>query len=201
MLHAVTGARTSVRRLALALSLSAAAVVVPLAGEAAATPAAPAAAVVAQAAPTVTPSAVTRTAAAHRSAAARHAAVVRRAAAVRAHKVAKLLKTAAALKGRPYVYGATGPRSFDCSGFTGWVMRHAGGTSLPRTSGQQYAASKKISKGSMKPGDLVFFRSGSHVYHVAIYAGHNRIWHARQPGQGVALTPISSHSWVAGRVI
>lgn len=140
------------------------------------------------------------------AAVARRAEVVRRAgnahraAYVRAGKVSTLLETAAALRGRPYRYGARGPRAFDCSGFTGWVMRRAG-ESLPRTSSEQYAASRKISKAQIRPGDLVFFRSGSHVYHVAIYAGHDRIWHARQPGQGVALTPISSHNWVAGRVL
>ncbi|RZS91450.1 cell wall-associated NlpC family hydrolase [Motilibacter rhizosphaerae] len=115
-------------------------------------------------------------------------------------RVKVALRTASGLKGKPYVYGSTGPRSFDCSGFTGYVMRHAG-LSLPRTSREQYSRSHKISKADIQPGDLVFFEHGGRVYHVAIYAGHGRIWHARQPGQGVALTRISTSSWVAGRVL
>nr|WP_231134709.1 NlpC/P60 family protein [Motilibacter deserti] len=123
-----------------------------------------------------------------------------RAAALRAARVKTVLSTAAKLRGRPYRYGATGPRAFDCSGYVGFVMKRAG-KSLPRTSAAQYASSKKINKSAMKPGDLVFFKHGSRVYHVAVYAGHGRIWHARQPGQGVALTRITASSWAAGRVL
>ncbi|NHC47478.1 C40 family peptidase [Motilibacter sp. K478] len=123
-----------------------------------------------------------------------------RAAAVRAAKVKTVLTTAAALRGRPYRYGATGPRAFDCSGYVGYVMKRVG-KSLPRTSRGQYAASRKINRSAMKPGDLVFFKHGSRVYHVAVYAGGGRIWHARQPGQGVALTRITASSWAAGRVL
>ena len=123
-----------------------------------------------------------------------------RAAALRAAKVKGVLVAAAKLRGRPYRYGATGPSAFDCSGYVGFVMKRVG-KSLPRSSAAQYAASRKIRKSALEPGDLVFFTHGSHVYHVALYAGHGRIWHARQPGQGVALTRISASSWAAGRVL
>jgi cell wall-associated NlpC family hydrolase len=137
------------------------------------------------------------------SAAAKRAALRARAiriARIKATRVRTALHTASRLRGRPYVYGATGPRAFDCSGFTGYVMRKAG-LHLPRTAQQQYNRSHKISKRSMKAGDLIFFRSGRHVYHVALYAGHGKIWHARHPGAGVALTRITMPNWVPGRVI
>lgn len=193
LLVASGGVRASARRLALTVTLAAAALAIPLAGSAqAATP------VAASPAAAVAPDAVVAAPVARASST--RAGFARRAAKVRAKKVATLLRAAAALKGRPYRYGARGPSSFDCSGFTGFIMKRAG-EALPRTSGEQYSAATKISKSQLRPGDLVFFRNGRHVYHVAVYAGHNRIWHARQPGQGVALTPISAHSWVAGRVL
>jgi len=139
----------------------------------------------------------TTTSAARRTALAERAARLAR---IHASRVRTVLKTAASLKGRPYVWGATGPRAFDCSGFTGYVM-HRAGLKLPRTAAQQYARSHKIAKNRLQAGDLIFFRHGSSVYHVAIYAGHGHIWHARRPGLGVGLTTISTTSWVAGRVI
>ncbi|HBI64875.1 MAG TPA: hypothetical protein DDX51_07160, partial [Clostridiales bacterium] len=78
--------------------------------------------------------------------------------------------------GCSYVYGASGPNSFDCSGFTSYVYRHFG-KSIPRSSSAQYAGCRKISKSSLRPGDLVFFtgHSGGSVGHVAIYMGGGRI--------------------------
>jgi cell wall-associated NlpC family hydrolase len=185
LLLAISGGRAVLRRAALPF-LVALAVLVPLT--------APAHAATATARTTVSAKA------AHAAAVSRAARLAAHRAAVRAGKVRTIMRTASKLKGRPYVWGARGPRAFDCSGFTGYVLKHAG-VSVPRTSGQQYAHSHHIAKRSMKPGDLVFFRSGRHVYHVALYAGHGRIWHARHPGAGVALTKISSRNWVAGRVL
>jgi cell wall-associated NlpC family hydrolase len=113
----------------------------------------------------------------------------------------RVLALAAALRGRPYVWGAAGPRRFDCSGFTMYVMAHAVGRHLPHSAAAQYALSRHEAKSSIRPGDLVFFLHGSHAYHVAIYAGHGLMWHAPHPGDHVRLAPISSSSWAAGRVI
>jgi cell wall-associated NlpC family hydrolase len=113
----------------------------------------------------------------------------------------KVLAVAASLKGRPYVYGAAGPRSFDCSGYTMYVFRKAVGESLPHNAAAQYSRSKKVARSSIRPGDLVFFTSGGSVYHVAIYAGGGRIWAAPRTGETVRLEPIFSSSWVAGRLI
>jgi len=112
----------------------------------------------------------------------------------------KVLGTAANFKGRPYRAGADGPRSFDCSGYTGYVLRKALGKKLPRTSRAQYSATKHIRKRSIRPGDLVFFAHRGRVYHVAIYAGGGKIWHAPYSGTRVRKDKIWTSGWRAGRV-
>jgi cell wall-associated NlpC family hydrolase len=98
----------------------------------------------------------------------------------------RIVSTAASFEGTPYVYGATGPSSFDCSGFTSYVFRKMG-ISLPRTAQEQYDAVQHISKSQAQPGDLVFMGGPNSVYHVAIYAGNNKIWTAPEPGESVKL--------------
>src|SRR3954453_6142858 len=97
---------------------------------------------------------------------------------------AHLLQIAKSKKGTPYRYGATGPRSFDCSGYTRWVFARVG-RHLPRTSRAQSAAVRHVSRSHRRTGDLVFFSSGGRVFHVGIYAGHNRIWPAPHTGSVV----------------
>ncbi|MER6526478.1 C40 family peptidase [Streptomyces sp. NPDC001508] len=111
----------------------------------------------------------------------------------------KALGIAASKKGSPYKWGATGPRRFDCSGLTLYSFKKAGKT-LPRTAAQQYNKSRHISAKSRKAGDLVFFHSGSNVYHVGIYAGHGKIWHAPKTGDVVRLQKIWTKSVWYGRV-
>ena len=98
----------------------------------------------------------------------------------------RIVSTAAQFEGTPYVYGATGPSSFDCSGFTQYVFKKMG-ISLPRTAQQQYDAAQHITKSQAQPGDLVFMGSPDGIYHVAIYAGNNKIWTAPEPGESVKL--------------
>jgi cell wall-associated NlpC family hydrolase len=114
---------------------------------------------------------------------------------------ARVLAEAAALRGRPYVYGASGPSSFDCSGYTRYVFAHSVGRSLVHSSASQYAGSTKIAKSAIQPGDLVFYTSGGRVYHVGIYAGGGLIWDAPHTGETVRLEKIATSSWVAGRVL
>jgi cell wall-associated NlpC family hydrolase len=111
----------------------------------------------------------------------------------------KALQVAAAKKGSPYKYGATGPNRFDCSGLTLYAYKKAGKT-LPRTAAQQYNKTRHISAGNRKAGDLVFFHSGSNVYHVGIYAGKNKIWHSPKTGDVVRLQKIWTKSVWYGRV-
>ncbi|MFV8128015.1 NlpC/P60 family protein [Streptomyces syringium] len=85
--------------------------------------------------------------------------------------------------GSPYVWGATGPNSFDCSGLTSWAYSQAGVT-LPRMSQDQANAGTRIyDQGSLKPGDLVIFYGDLH--HVGLYAGNGQVLHAPKPGANV----------------
>ncbi|MFD9424292.1 MULTISPECIES: C40 family peptidase [unclassified Streptomyces] len=89
--------------------------------------------------------------------------------------------------GRPYVWGATGPSSFDCSGLTQAAWRSAG-VSLPRTTYTQINAGQRVSRSELAPGDLVFFYSG--ISHVGLYVGGGRMIHAPRPGAPVRIAPI-----------
>ncbi|MFC4000281.1 C40 family peptidase [Prauserella oleivorans] len=110
----------------------------------------------------------------------------------------RIVDTAAAQAGKPYSYGASGPSSFDCSGLTQYVHKQVG-IDLPRTSGDQYAAVRKIAQGDKVPGDLVFFHDGGSVYHVGIYAGGNQIWAAPESGDVVRKQDIYTSSYYVGR--
>ncbi|MDX3073896.1 C40 family peptidase [Streptomyces sp. NPDC088354] len=112
---------------------------------------------------------------------------------------AKALKVAASKKGAPYRYGATGPRSFDCSGLTLYSFKRVG-RKLPRTAAAQYNSTRHIHSSDRTSGDLVFFHYGSSIYHVGIYAGHGRIWHSPKPGGRVRLEKIWTRSVWYGRV-
>lgn len=94
----------------------------------------------------------------------------------------KALAYAKAHLGDPYVYGADGPNSFDCSGLT-MAAYHAAGVHLSHNSTAQYSEVKHVSKSDLAPGDLVFFYSGRS--HVAIYAGRGKVIHAGEPGQPI----------------
>ncbi len=88
--------------------------------------------------------------------------------------------------GLPYVWGAGGPSSFDCSGLTSWAWAH-GGVSLPHSSAGQFAGLRHVSQADIQPGDLVFF--GSPVHHVGIYIGGGNMIHAPHTGDVVRIAP------------
>ncbi|MEU6313150.1 NlpC/P60 family protein [Streptomyces sp. NPDC047014] len=94
--------------------------------------------------------------------------------------------------GKPYVWGATGPGSYDCSGLTQAAWR-AAGVGLPRTTYTQINAGRRVSRDQLAPGDLVFFYSG--VTHVGLYVGNGQMVHAPRPGSTVRLAPIDSMPW------
>ncbi|MCX5194901.1 NlpC/P60 family protein [Streptomyces sp. NBC_00249] len=94
--------------------------------------------------------------------------------------------------GAPYVWGATGPGSFDCSGLTQAAWRSAG-VSLPRTTYTQINAGRRVSRDQLAPGDLVFFYSG--VTHVGMYIGNGQMIHAPRPGSTVRVAPVDSMPW------
>ncbi|MEG1871143.1 MAG: C40 family peptidase, partial [Peptostreptococcaceae bacterium] len=99
----------------------------------------------------------------------------------------------------PYVWGAEGPNSFDCSGLTSYVYKNAAGVTLPRTSSAQSGFGKTVSKSELQPGDLVFSGNGS-VSHVGIYVGGGNMVHSPKPGDTVQVTSINS-SYYANRFI
>ncbi|MDX6330397.1 MAG: peptidoglycan DL-endopeptidase CwlO [Streptomycetaceae bacterium] len=105
-----------------------------------------------------------------------------------ATKAAKAIAFAQAQLGKPYVYGATGPNSYDCSGLTqaAWA---AAGISIPRTTYTQINAGTRVSASQLQPGDLVFFYSG--VSHVGLYIGGGMMIHAPHTGTVVKIAPIT----------
>lgn len=104
--------------------------------------------------------------------------------------------------GDPYRYGASGPRSFDCSGLVYYSFRHAGFKRLPRTSSAQARFARHIPKAKLRPGDLMFFRGGSGVYHVGVFLkrtrGHVVMVHSPSPGHRVQRAVPWTKSWFAG---
>lgn len=99
--------------------------------------------------------------------------------------------------GKPYVWAAEGPDSYDCSGLTLWAWAHAGVT-LPHNSGMQYAATPRVAQSDWQPGDLLFF--GSPIHHVAMYIGNGQMVEAPYTGSQVRVVSASRSDYVgAGR--
>jgi peptidoglycan DL-endopeptidase CwlO len=95
--------------------------------------------------------------------------------------------------GAKYVWGATGPDTFDCSGFTSYVYKHAAGMDISRTTYTQIDVGQPVSQDQLKPGDLVF----PHAGHVGIYVGNGQMIHAPQTGEVIKVSPV--YSFYAGR--
>ncbi|GAA0911280.1 C40 family peptidase [Streptomyces thermoalcalitolerans] len=92
--------------------------------------------------------------------------------------------------GSPYVYGANGPSTFDCSGLTSWAYAQAG-VAIPRTSEAQTNAGTRIySMSQLQVGDLVFFFNDLH--HVGLYAGNGQVLHAPRPGTVVRYESMNT---------
>ncbi|KAA6214465.1 glycoside hydrolase [Streptomyces albofaciens JCM 4342] len=104
-----------------------------------------------------------------------------------ATKAAKALAFARAQMGKPYVWGATGPNSYDCSGLTQAAWK-AAGVSLPRTTWDQVKAGDRVATKDLKPGDLVFFYND--ISHVGMYIGDGKMIHAPKPGASVRVESI-----------
>lgn len=117
----------------------------------------------------------------------------------------KVVSLAKKQVGKRYVYGATGPSSFDCSGLTSYVYSHAIGKYITRTTYTQVKKGKTVavSTSRLKKGDLLFWGSKSSPYHVGIYIGGGQYVHAATPSQGVRKQYLSSYFWpsTAKRVI
>lgn len=92
--------------------------------------------------------------------------------------------------GTPYVYGANGPNSFDCSGFTKYIFESIS-INLPRTSQAQYYNGILVNKEDLKNGDLVFFNTDTTLGHVGIYIGNDEFIHASS-SKGVTISSLNN---------
>ncbi|MGW4030137.1 NlpC/P60 family protein [Streptomyces sp. NPDC004838] len=97
-------------------------------------------------------------------------------------KADKVLSFARAQIGKPYVWGAAGPSSYDCSGLTQAAWK-AAGVNLPRTTWDQVKIGTRVETKDLRPGDLVFFYDD--ISHVGIYVGGGKMIHAPKPGANV----------------
>ena len=114
-----------------------------------------------------------------------------------------VISLASSQLGKPYVWGASGDDSFDCSGLTSYVFSKAAGVKLGRTTYDQVKQGTTVSMDNLQPGDLLFWGSASAPYHVGIYVGNNQYIHAATPGQGVIKQTLSSYFYpsIAKRVL
>jgi cell wall-associated NlpC family hydrolase len=99
------------------------------------------------------------------------------------------VSTAMAQIGDPYVWGAAGPDSFDCSGLTQYAYA-AAGISLPHSSSMQSTMGVPVSRAELQPGDLIFFYSP--VSHVGMYIGDGQMVHASTSGVPVKTASVDS---------
>lgn len=107
------------------------------------------------------------------------------------------IRTACAQVGDPYVWGATGPDSFDCSGLTQYAYK-AAGIYLTHYTGAQWNEGQAISRSEARPGDLVFFSSPSNLHHVGLYLGNDQMVHAPRTGKPVMVSSINTMPSIAG---
>jgi hypothetical protein len=105
-------------------------------------------------------------------------------------------RAALRMQGRPYVWGAAGPASFDCSGLVQWAYR-AAGIRLPKYTLDQFHAGTPVPRGQLRPGDLVFFYPPS-MHHVGIYIGDGMMVHAPHTGDVVRVSPIAGRAYGGG---
>jgi len=104
-----------------------------------------------------------------------------------------LISSAYSKLGSRYSYGSKGPYRFDCSGFTYYLFRKYGAY-VPRTSSSQSRSGRRVSRGNLERGDLVFFDTSrrGRVNHVGIYLGNNRFIHASSgKNRKVVVSPLN----------
>jgi len=106
-----------------------------------------------------------------------------------------LVMNAIALIGRPYRYGGASPdRGFDCSGLVEYVFGRVG-LRVPRDTRGQIAAARSLSRARLRPGDLVFFKTGWRQLHVGILVEDDRMVHAPSSGGAVEIVSLDSPYW------
>ena len=114
-----------------------------------------------------------------------------------------MLKAAMSRRGMPYVWGAAGPRSFDCSGLVQWSFAQAG-LVMPRVAADQALTGPSVPVSQLQPGDLLFYHTDptapTYISHVAIYLGNGWMIQAPEPGMDVEVVPADFGTEFAGAV-
>jgi cell wall-associated NlpC family hydrolase len=114
-----------------------------------------------------------------------------------------MLRAAMSRRGLPYVWGAAGPTSFDCSGLVQWSFRQAG-LVMPRVAADQALSGPAVPVSQLQPGDLLFYHTDrtdpTYISHVAIYLGNGWMIQAPEPGLDVEAVPADFGSEFAGAV-
>jgi cell wall-associated NlpC family hydrolase len=113
------------------------------------------------------------------------------------------LEAAVSRLGMPYIWGAAGPTSFDCSGLVQWSFRQAG-VIMPRVAADQARTGPAVPVNQLAPGDLLFYHTDptapDYISHVAIYLGDGKMIQAPQPGMNVEVVPVDLGSEFAGAI-
>ncbi|NUP67198.1 MAG: C40 family peptidase [Nonomuraea sp.] len=114
-----------------------------------------------------------------------------------AEQLMAALKAAVSKLGRPYVWGAEGPDTFDCSGLVQWAYARAG-VRMPRVTHQQWVTGPQVPLSQAQPGDLLFWRNDptnpDYISHVAIYWGNGKMLHAPRTGDVVKIVPVNTRN-------
>jgi cell wall-associated NlpC family hydrolase len=122
---------------------------------------------------------------------------------VPATAVDTMLRAAMSRRGLPYVWGAAGPSSFDCSGLVQWSFAQAG-IVMPRVAADQALSGPAVPVSQLEPGDLLFYRTDptapDYISHVAIYLGNGWMIQAPEPGENVEVVPAAFGSEFAGAI-
>jgi cell wall-associated NlpC family hydrolase len=122
---------------------------------------------------------------------------------ISAAQLTAALRAAESRRGLPYVWGAAGPKSFDCSGLVQWSYAQAG-VAMPRVAADQARTGLAVPVSQLQPGDLLFYHTDptdpGYISHVAIYLGNGWMIQAPQPGMNVEVVPASFDSQFAGAV-
>jgi cell wall-associated NlpC family hydrolase len=124
-------------------------------------------------------------------------------AAMTAAQLTVALRAAESRVGLPYVWGAAGPRAFDCSGLVQWSFAQAG-VRMPRVAADQARTGPAVPVGRLQPGDLLFYHTDptapGYISHVAVYLGNGWMIQAPQPGMAVQVVPANFGPQFAGAV-